>query len=371
MRSIITKLNRLLAEGGNSELIEGFEEAIAESLASVVNDDLFYALPIKEVQNIVSKSEMDDLPTMCKLASNMSKKNRENAALLLNVFNPKYATLEECIRIIANFEYCPLCIKIGELYADNSELPERDYEHDIEKLEKENIELKKKILIDRFSNASRQNSQQRPQQVKQQQKAQETVYEKNIFVAAKKGDLRSVKYLVETAKVNVNVRNEYDDTVLHEAVKGGNMGVIKYLVETCKLNPNVKGFGGYTALHNATDKSLEIVKYLVEVGRANPELGNKYLYTPLHTAIIHGKIDIVKYLIKNCKVNIESKSDDGTTPLHSAVINGKFEIVKYLIEDCHANTKTKDYRGRNLFKNKSSYIFPDDDKIQNYLKKYI
>ncbi|MCR4895162.1 MAG: family 43 glycosylhydrolase [Lachnospiraceae bacterium] len=58
-----------------------------------------------------------------------------------------------------------------------------------------------------------------------------------LFLAARKGDLQILKYLVEYSRISLN---EYDDrhrNVLHYAAESGDLSVFRYLVEKCGMDP--------------------------------------------------------------------------------------------------------------------------------------
>jgi xylan 1,4-beta-xylosidase len=57
-----------------------------------------------------------------------------------------------------------------------------------------------------------------------------------LFLAARKGDLQILKYLVEYSRISLN---EYDDrhrNVLHYAAESGDLAVFRYLVEKCGMD---------------------------------------------------------------------------------------------------------------------------------------
>ena len=109
--------------------------------------------------------------------------------------------------------------------------------------------------------------------------------------------------------------------------------IVKYIVEEAKMNVEVWDVYGETPLHKASVFGrLEIVKYLVEEMKKNPEIRDAYGNTPLHHASYGGHLEIVKYLVEECKVYTESQDKYGDTPLHHVSRQGYFEIVKYFIQ---------------------------------------
>ena len=89
-----------------------------------------------------------------------------------------------------------------------------------------------------------------------------------LHSAAKEGNLNNVKYLVETASMNVNAQDEYGETPVYVAAEKGHLDVVKYLVEK-EADPNIADLGGITPIYIATQKGhLDIVRYLVEEAKA-------------------------------------------------------------------------------------------------------
>ena len=180
MRSVISKLWTLLNEGGDRVTIDEFKDVVVESIDEAVAEDSFYTLPTNEILTIIQKSGIENVEQLSSIVNKMNERKGEESPLLLNVIDPKNNTFDECIRIISKFTKCPLCKRIGELHNDNRKLPDRDYEHEIEELKKENEELKKSKKT-HFEPLTKKPSD----------------FESDIHKAAKKGKLTSVQYLIE------------------------------------------------------------------------------------------------------------------------------------------------------------------------------
>lgn len=89
-----------------------------------------------------------------------------------------------------------------------------------------------------------------------------------LHLAAQGGCLKSVKFLVERLKVDVNSRSSKGFTPLFVAAKEGQLGVISYLV-SAGADVNVTDMKGRTALHIAAGgQHSETCRYLLENGAA-------------------------------------------------------------------------------------------------------
>ena len=127
--SLISKLKTLVEEGVSKERIEVCEDAVAEEIEKYIKEDNFYELPTNEIMKIIGKSEIGDIDILCELISIMHVNKGEDSTLLLNVIKREEATLEECIKILSKFEQCQLCQRTSELFKNDKEFPDMDYEY--------------------------------------------------------------------------------------------------------------------------------------------------------------------------------------------------------------------------------------------------
>ncbi|WCR58321.1 ankyrin repeat domain-containing protein [Wolbachia endosymbiont of Ctenocephalides felis wCfeJ] len=168
-----------------------------------------------------------------------------------------------------------------------------------------------------------------------------------LHLAAAKGRLEIVQYLIEDKKVDLNVADWLNRTILHLASQYGKLEVVQYLVDK-GADLNVVDKDGRAPLHLAAmidlfdkDDRLKTVRYLVDNG-ASLNAADKDGMMPLHWAALEGRLEIVKYLVDNV-ADLDAANKDGMTPLHLAALKGRLEIVKYLVNN-GANFKktTKD-----------------------------
>jgi len=205
----------------------------------------------------------------------------------------------------------------------------------------------------------------------------------------KNWDIVIVKYLVSRG-ADVNAKNRYDSTPLHQATLSSNLEAVKYLVshkadvnakdsegntplrwaviynETIEIafhlisnraNVNDPQKNGYSQLHSV--RNVEFAKLLIANG-ADVNAEDEDRATPLHSAVrrlagirslaeLTGnnqdedvQIEIVKHLLSDQRVKVSAKDKDGVTPLHAAVHTGCLECVRLLVDggaDIHAKDK--------------------------------
>jgi ankyrin repeat protein len=143
-----------------------------------------------------------------------------------------------------------------------------------------------------------------------------------LMLACEKGDLESVKNLIEEQKMNVNLANEFGEGPFMFACGSGNLKLVKYLVEV----------GACVDLELYVDNGSKVA--------------NQYCLTPLMKACKKGNLEIVKYLVeKGADINFTDVYRDtplvyalnqvygnsGDTPLVYIRSQGHLETVKYLI----------------------------------------
>ena len=255
--SLISKLKGLIEEGGNEKKIEAYEEVIVEEIEEYVKKELFYILPTNEIMKIIGKSEIGDVDALCEFISRMNANKGEESTLLLNVIKREDATLEECVKILSKFEHSPLCQRTNELFSEEKNLPERDFEHELVELKKETGKHEKETK--ETKETKEEETFFPPVTVKPSN------FESYIFTAATDGKLTSVQYHVEQLHADVERKGLFGNTVIILAAKEGHLDVVKYLYEKCHANVEAKNNYGFTPLNYASGSGyFEVVKYLCE-----------------------------------------------------------------------------------------------------------
>ena len=143
MKSVLEKLTLDLNECGNEAKVESVEVSIAESIEDAIEEELFFSLPTNEIVKIIQKSNIYDAEMYSNIIVRMCEAKGGEAALILNVVEPKEVTFEECVKIISSLKCSPICVRLSDLHNENEKQPEIDYEYEINKLKQEIEELKK------------------------------------------------------------------------------------------------------------------------------------------------------------------------------------------------------------------------------------
>ena len=156
---------------------------------------------------------------------------------------------------------------------------------------------------------------------------------------ALEGNVVGMQRLIEATGVDINCKDQNNDTPLFHAMEDGKLDAAMYLINH-GADIKAVGSGNETMLHCAVARDLGLVKYLVEHGldvNAKSKLG----VTPLHHAVCHKGVDIVAYLLEH-GADIHVTAADGTPLAVCAGLGASVEAFKLLVEkgmDFKAKTK--------------------------------
>lgn len=120
--------------------------------------------------------------------------------------------------------------------------------------------------------------------------------EQEVIRLIRATDLDGLKSLLEREPRALDVQGTDGVWAMHEAILGGNMEMIKYIVEYAIVNPNLRDGKGNQALHyGVRSGSLEVVRYLTERVGMSVTYGNLDGKTPLDIAVELGYREIQAY----------------------------------------------------------------------------
>src|ERR1051325_276137 len=148
--------------------------------------------------------------------------------------------------------------------------------------------------------------------------------EKSFFKAAEAGDAIAVNGFL-SAGINVNAKDENDDTALTAAAARGDSQIIGVLLKR-GADVNAKGRNNWTALLLALeDERFEVAEILVGQSNLDLKAENPTGMTALMLAVWHKRPEFVKRMLqRGADPNHQDK--DGDAALHGAAWFGEARI---------------------------------------------
>jgi ankyrin repeat protein len=181
------------------------------------------------------------------------------------------------------------------------------------------------------------------------------------------GDINVLIYLLSHANVNVNIKDEYNDTLLHFACDNINalpLDIFKLLIEVKGCDVNAQNNGKDTPIHTAyrcchqyNGGDITVLAYLINQKGINGNIKGWQGCTLLHLAckyINYLPLDIFEVLIGTIGFDINAQDNCGYTPLRRALErfrpNNRYDItvLMYLFNQKDVNFNIKDRNGHTL-----------------------
>ena len=141
-----------------------------------------------------------------------------------------------------------------------------------------------------------------------------------LIAACWKGQLEVVKYLVNTAKADVNCKRVDGAPAMQIAVQLGHLDILRFLVEEGAV------VGKYLAFA-AQLGHLPVVQFLLTQPFTNEDFSES-----LESAAHEGHVDTLDTLLQHGKVDLTHMLDDKHSLLRVAVHHGRLPVVKLLVE---------------------------------------
>ncbi|ACE06276.1 hypothetical protein Aasi_0909 [Candidatus Amoebophilus asiaticus 5a2] len=167
---------------------------------------------------------------------------------------------------------------------------------------------------------------------------------KMLLEAAAAGNEKKIEELLQIPEIDINIKNENEETPLHEAAKSNNSAVIKLLLDQENIQVNHKDKQGYTPLSIAVEQNSRLATLaLLQVEGIDINTKNKWGNSPLHLAIQKDNQELVEDLIAK-GANVNATNNYGITPLHIATKVANTRNVALLLAE-GANINRMDEKG--------------------------
>lgn len=194
-----------------------------------------------------------------------------------------------------------------------------------------------------------------------------------LHIACKHGDLKIIKFIMNTFEVDVNESDGFLNPILI-AAKFGHLEVVRFLVKECGAEIDcvehvfehdheyINDCWQTPLLVAIHFRHFKVAECLVnECGADAEDLSERHL-RPIHLAIYNKDLQAVKCLVEKCGVDVNlAEYEEICIPLHFAIMFGNLEIVKFLVES-GADPNQED--GANM----KPWECADDDRMRSFLK---
>ena len=156
------------------------------------------------------------------------------------------------------------------------------------------------------------------------------------------GHVQTIRRLVDMKLLHVNMKDNDENTPLHQAAKTDNVEAVSLLL---KLGADINAVDkeGRTALHVAIGCSRPKAALKLMEGGAKLDVKDNKGQTPLHMAGYVGSAETIKVLLKH-DADISAVDKEGYTALHVAIICSRPKAALKLIEG-GAKLDVKDDKG--------------------------
>ncbi|KAK6186676.1 hypothetical protein SNE40_005961 [Patella caerulea] len=150
-----------------------------------------------------------------------------------------------------------------------------------------------------------------------------------IAIRSSKQSVEKLKLLI-AAGAQLDVRDKFGDSILHEACRYGCVETVELLLNTCRVDIESMNYVDETPIFNAIRSDKQPIKKLELLISSGAKLDGKdrYCHSLLHVACGDGRVETVVWLLSTGRVDIESKDNNDNTPIISALLSSKQSIQK-------------------------------------------
>ncbi|XP_072571285.1 uncharacterized protein [Paramormyrops kingsleyae] len=167
-----------------------------------------------------------------------------------------------------------------------------------------------------------------------------------VHHAARSGKLTCLRYLVEDAGLPGSSLAKNGASPAHDAAATGNLACLQWLVTRGGCRASDRDSSGATVLHLASRFSHhEIIQWLLRGGRADPKVATDTGALPVHYAAAKGDLPSLRLLLEHSPSVVNAQTKNGATPLYLACQEGHLEVVQYLVKDCGAEPRIRSHDG--------------------------
>jgi ankyrin repeat protein len=185
-----------------------------------------------------------------------------------------------------------------------------------------------------------------------------------LFISIYERNFEMLKLLLKNKNININLKNNRQQTALHIAVYNRYFDAIKLLVNY-GCDTNIKDNKGNTALLMTSD--FNIINYLLKKSNVDVNIKNNDNINILFQAIEYNNYYIVDKVLEK-KININEKDNYGNTALIMAIYMNSIKFVKLFLNINNIDLTLKNIYGMTaldvaLYKNKSKIVKLLQDKL--------
>jgi len=166
---------------------------------------------------------------------------------------------------------------------------------------------------------------------------------RGLFIAAQNGDLKRIKYLIQSRE-DINAVDDLGVSAFMHAAFNGHFEVMKYLLRI-GADINAKTKTGLPLLNwMAAHGKLNVVRFLLQNG-AKINVSSEVGRTALMEASVDGDLEMVRFFLSKSNIDVNKADYSGITSLMVASQLGNGEVVKELLDHFEIDVNRGDKRG--------------------------
>ncbi len=199
-----------------------------------------------------------------------------------------------------------------------------------------------------------------------------------LYYAVINDRIDTIEHLVKHCKIDVKIKDNQGETVLHWVATKGQFKTFHYLLSTYTIDISVENSKGWTAYTLAVlNNKKEIADYLLEKCDVKKESSLELEFALLKAAERGDNARIDYLVIYGANVHAIGKHrqtqwpycnlrDPSQNALHRAAANGHMATVKHLLEHYHMDVNVEDDKGETAY---TLAIANKKNEIADYLKR--